>query len=143
MTLSATDRTGVSRVILHVTRAAGPDQPAGDVLSFAMEARDAGRFVATVPAELVSEPALLLWAEAWDRLDNGPASWGSRDAPHRVEVAARQDDASVASEWWFWTALGAVVVGGVVLAVALTSGDDGASTSHSRPGDARVILEFP
>lgn len=137
--LAVTDRAGVARVILHVLR---PGAAPGDTLSFAMEPRGAGRYGATVPAELVTGPALLMWAEAWDRLDNGPGTWGSREAPRRVEVVAAPDDASVTSEWWFWTAIGAAVVGGVVLAVALSAGDD-ATPSTSGPGDAHVIVEFP
>ncbi|HVZ75559.1 MAG TPA: hypothetical protein VHJ20_24465, partial [Polyangia bacterium] len=35
---------------------------------------------------------------------------------------ANEGDSPVYTKWWFWTAVGVVVVGGVVTAVALSSG---------------------
>lgn len=43
--------------------------------------------------------------------------------PLQTPVPRASDNGGVTSKWWFWTAIGAVVVGGVVTAIALSSGD--------------------
>lgn len=54
------------------------------------------------------------------------------EPPAPVASAPLTDNADaegggVTSKWWFWTAIGAVVVGGVVTAVALSAGGDDAN----------------
>ena len=45
--------------------------------------------------------------------------------PAPVQRVAVGSEGSIFNEWWFWTATGAVVVGGVVTGLAIASGDDG------------------
>jgi len=134
----AADPSGVVRVVLYIARD-HTEAPA----AFAMASADGEVWRAIVPRELVRPPALALWVEAWDRLGHGPGRWGSEGQPWTIPVTLAPAPATpVWGRWWFWTAVGAVVVGGVVLAVAL-SGEGEVPTPGSPVGDARVILELP
>jgi len=53
-----------------------------------------------------------------DLSPNGPAATLTATAP------PPEESHSVFTRWWFWTIVGAVVVGGAVTAVALSSGSD-------------------
>lgn len=45
-------------------------------------------------------------------------------APPASEASARPGPTPIYKKWWFWTAIGAVVVGGTVGAIAATTGGD-------------------
>jgi tetratricopeptide (TPR) repeat protein len=45
------------------------------------------------------------------------------------------DDTAVTERWWFWTGLGAVVIGGTALALALALGGDGAADEAPYEGN--------
>jgi tetratricopeptide (TPR) repeat protein len=47
----------------------------------------------------------------------------ARDAALQAELESGQDDSGVLGAWWFWTGVGAVVVGGAILAFVLLRDD--------------------
>ena len=51
-------------------------------------------------------------------------------------------DGGVLTKWWFWTAVGAVVAGGVVTAVLLTQDSDARAEGLPRNGTGVVLLNF-
>lgn len=63
----------------------------------------------------VAELRLAL-TRATARTDTAPAAATAADRP--------RDDDSLLGKWWFWTAAGAVVAGGVLGAIALSADDD-------------------
>lgn len=55
-------------------------------------------------------------------------------------TAATTDDTPLTGQWWFWTVIGAVVVGGVVTAIALSSGDEQAGPLNGNTGVTVMTL---
>ena len=55
-----------------------------------------------------------------------------------VPAPVVQEDKSIFARWWFWTAVGAVVVGGVAAGVVASQGP-----KHVPAGDADVRLQLP
>ena len=55
-----------------------------------------------------------------------------------VTAPLAQEDPSILSRWWFWTAVGAVVVGGVTAGVLATQGP-----KHVPAGDADAHVQLP
>lgn len=84
------------------------------------------RFVASIPARATSD-LLELYAEARDGRGRLLARAGAPSAPLSIEVRATSSAArttAVYERWWFWTAVGVVVVGASVgIGVAATSGE--------------------
>ena len=55
-----------------------------------------------------------------------------------VPAAVVQEDKSIFARWWFWTAVGAVVVGGVTAGVVASQGP-----KHVPAGDADARVQLP
>ena len=118
--VAATKRDPSSRVVdmwlYHRTRQAG----GGSYARVKMDPIGNDRFAVTLPGTLVAAPALEYYLVGED--DAGPvASSGSEPAP-LVLVVKAQKKTPFYGTWWFWTAAGAVVVGGVVTGVAIGTG---------------------
>ena len=62
------------------------------------------------------------------RVPNGAVAHGSGSGSLTAGDAA-EDDRSVTGKWWFWTGIGAVVVGGTAVALAVALGGDGGRES--------------
>lgn len=139
----AHDPGGIARCELVVLEAAGP----GERLRVALLAADGLVFVGQIPRDLVRAPGVVVRVEAVDRAGNvacWPVGDGCSGVGHTIPVTPPPllKSPPITSRWWFWTAIGAVAVGGaVVLALAL-DGDDPASES-GRVGDLLVVEEFP
>lgn len=95
-----------------------------------------GSYVATIPAEDVQPPLLEYYLEALDAQGLPLAALGDVAAPLRITVP-QPGEAGVLEEWWFWTILGAVVVGGVVAGIVIAD-QLGAS---SPPGTLIITVE--
>jgi tetratricopeptide (TPR) repeat protein len=109
-------RQGTSAVFQRIDTA----RAAGDV---------GGAFVATIPGADVAPPLVEYYFEALDANGLPVASRGDVAAPLRIAVPAPGGD--VASEPWFWIALGggaAVVAGAIILGVVL--GSQGSATEQ-------------
>jgi len=129
--VEAYDGSGVDRVELTIRDAAGATR------SIAFTSSDRQTWLATLPGKEVPKEGLVVWVSAWDKRGNG-TTWGSPAAPQRVAVTPnwaatskpgppREDnDGGIHEKWWFWTIVGAVVVGtalGVGLGVGLAEPD--------------------
>ena len=82
-----------------------------------------GEFVATIPGEDVAPPLVEYYFEGLDADGLPVASRGDVAAPLRIAVEG-EGAGGVATKWWFWTILGAVVIGGGVTAAVLLARDD-------------------
>ncbi|MCA9610096.1 MAG: tetratricopeptide repeat protein [Myxococcales bacterium] len=71
-----------------------------------------GSFRATIPADAVAPPLVEYYFEALDADGLPVAARGDVAAPLRIAVP--EPGGNVLEEWWFWTIIGVVVVGGVV-----------------------------
>lgn len=67
-----------------------------------------------------------------------PAQGGGEQGPGFTQRGTERSP-EIWEEWWFWTAVGGVVVAGVILGVVLAS--QGGQDLGSRPG-GQIILEF-
>jgi tetratricopeptide (TPR) repeat protein len=66
----------------------------------------------------------------------------ARDAELQAELESGRDDSSVLGAWWFWTGVGAVVVGGVILAFVLLR-DDSQELMTGTDGSVYTTLVAP
>ncbi len=82
--------------------------------------------------------AMEYFVRAVDRWEGTLEEGGSARDPLRFQVSPASDSAGVVGQWWFWTAIGVVVVGGAIaLGVAATSGGDGVTLSLKDGGIAQ------
>ncbi len=77
-------------------------------------------YEATIPAEDVGAPLVEYYFEAIGADGLPIAGRGDVAAPLRIDV---EEEGSIASKWWFWTIIGAVVVGTAVGVGVAVSGD--------------------
>lgn len=151
------DASGVFQPAVYV-RSVGRHE---NYLSIAMVQEGApSHYQATIPASRV-EGTLEYFIEAFDEHGNGPARVGRPDAPIRLRavlpslaqpsdspgVQDRVDappptEASVFRQWWFWTLVGAAVVGAAATAtvVLLEDGNPDFVTIDVRGGDPAAGL---
>ena len=139
--VQAEDRSGVAGVALLVRLPAGAGTGA---VRFAMTTTDGRTWLGRVPAELVHGDALAVWIEASDRVGNGPARWGSPEAPQRLPVVRPLPEPTPLLEtWWLWTAIGvgAAVVAGVAVGAYYLSEPD--RREPASPPRAAIELVWP
>ncbi len=130
----AIDPGGVGAVTLVV------HAPTGAV-TIALQTTDGEHWRGAIPKALVKLPDVRWHVEATDRSGNGPSRWPASDV-HVLAVVAADPGPPITARWWFWTAIGAVVVGGAIgLTVALTS-DSGAAAPSSE-GRVPVVILLP
>ncbi len=100
-------------------------------------------FRGEIPKTQVRLPEVLVRIEASDRAGN-LARWPTH-AAHRLAVSAPPvvADPPLTSRWWFWTAIGAVVIGGTVGLVMALDNTDGAASQPTPVGTVLVVTEFP
>lgn len=67
-------------------------------------------------AEQLADDATLLGKRLYEGVDLGGAL--------AFEESSPEEGDSIFEQWWFWTGIGAVVVGGTITAIALASGSD-------------------
>lgn len=97
-----------------------------------------GSYVATIPGEHVGPPLVEYYFEAIDAQGLPVAARGDVAAPLRIAVPAPGSGGfNVLEEWWFWTIIGAVVVGGVVTGVVLGTMPPG----QQAPGTLIINIE--
>lgn len=96
-----------------------------------------GSFVATIPGADVAPPLVEYYFEALDGQGLPIAARGDVAAPLRIAVPAPGGGINVLEEWWFWTLIGAVVVGGVVTGVVLAT----MPTGGPQPGTLIINVE--
>ena len=132
--VAAVDPSGVHAVTLFV------QGPSGEV-AIALQTADSEHWRGEIPKGLVRTPDLRLRVEATDRAGNPPATWPANGLAV-VPVSAPEAGPPVTERWWFWTAIGAVVVGGAVALTLALTGDSG-SASPSTDGRVPVILVLP
>ena len=80
--------------------------------------RGARAFTATIPGEAVAPPLVEYYFEALDGTGLPIAARGDVAAPLRIAVP-EPGGGNVLEEWWFWTIIGVVVVGGVVAGIVI------------------------
>ncbi|MBN1895486.1 tetratricopeptide repeat protein [bacterium] len=144
-----TDDSGVDRAVLWYR--------SGDETAFtpyAMIRKDGDNFQAVIPKEQTTAGPGFLYIEAADVKGNGPAFWRSRENPFQVVFeSAAQESVAVTdqavppgestsigkkkSKKWLYIGIGAAVVGGGLLGVALMPG------SEPGPEPAGSILPDP
>ncbi len=78
-----------------------------------------GSYVATIPGADVAPPLVEYYFEALDAQGLPIAARGDVAAPLRIAVPAPEQGSNVLEQWWFWTIIGAVVVGVVVLGIVI------------------------
>ena len=97
-----------------------------------------GSYVATIPGSDVAPPLVEYYFEALDAQGLPIAARGDVAAPLRIAVPAPGSEGiNVLEEWWFWTVIGAVVVGGVVTGVVLGT----MPTGPAQPGTLIINVE--
>ena len=97
-----------------------------------------GSYVATIPGDDVAPPLVEYYFEALDAQGLPIAARGDVAAPLRIAVPAPDTGGiNVLEEWWFWTIIGAVVVGGVVTGVVLGT----MPTGGPQPGTLIINVE--
>ncbi len=82
-----------------------------------------GTWTATIPGDDVQPPLVEYYFEALDNQNLPVAARGDVAAPLRIAVEA-EGDSRVVAKWWFWTIIGAAVVGAAVT-TGLLLRDDG------------------
>jgi len=99
-------------------------------------------FRGEIPTAVVRVPEVLVRIEVSDRAGN-LASWPAQGA-HRLVVSPPPvvKAPPLTSRWWFWTAIGAVVIGATVGLVMALGGDSG-GTSEPVVGTIDLVAEFP
>jgi len=107
----------------------------------ALLSADGLTFRGDIPKALVRSPAVLVRIEARDRVGN-LARWPAQGTQPIAVNAPLVKDPPLTSRWWFWTAIGAVVVGGVVGLVVALDGS-AASSDPATTGGLDIILETP
>jgi hypothetical protein len=135
----ARDRSGVGGVSAYVQSEVG-------VREIQLSTSDGTIWRASLPPGLVLAPELRFWLEAHDSLGNGPARYGSPDAPRAVTVLPpRAEQGSVFERWWFWTAVGAAIVAGSATVWVLNRrpGSDQSEASTAAFNDVEVRLVWP
>jgi hypothetical protein len=128
------DRSGVGGVSCHVLGR----RP----LTLQLVTADGQNWTGNIPGPLVEQPAVLLWIEATDLANNGPATAGDRDHPLRIPVTpAPRVSTPLTSRWWFWTAIGAAAAGaGLGTYFGLAAGRGG--SGHEK-GGVKVEVGWP
>lgn len=127
----ADDPSGVARCELIVA----------DETRIALLSADGLSFRGEIPKALVRSPELLVRIEAADRGGN-LATWPAQGSQRIAVTAPLVKDPPLTSRWWFWTAIGAVVAGGVVgLLVALDGAD--AAADPGATGNLNIFPETP
>lgn len=101
-------------------------------------AADGLRFRGEIPKERVKVPELAFHVEALDRAGN--LSRWPESGEARVLVVAPPPPPPITQRWWFWTAVGAVAVGGVAALVWALGGDDD-PIARDRLGDIAIDTE--
>ncbi|MBX3275496.1 MAG: hypothetical protein KF729_34875 [Sandaracinaceae bacterium] len=76
-----------------------------------------GEYQATIPADAVAPPLVEYYFEALDAQGLPIAARGDVAAPLRIAVP--EPGGNVLEEWWFWTIIGVVVVGGLVAGILI------------------------
>ena len=99
-------------------------QGTSDVFRRLDTTRDGEDFLATIPGDDVAPPLVEYYFEGLDGDGLPVASRGDVAAPLRIAVEA-PGQGGIATKWWFWTILGAVVIGGAVTTAILLTRDDG------------------
>ena len=129
-----TDRSGVGKVTLGVGGAFPTRVP--------MTTIDGQIWKATVPRELVLEPAVPLWLEAFDLNGNGPSRWGSESDPQKIPVgpAPSPPPKPLVKRWWFWTIIG-VAAAGTGVGIYYLSKIGRSSNGNDAPGQGRLNVE--
>ena len=93
-----------------------------------------GRFNAIISGTFVNPPAIEYYVIATDAGGQALDAEGSAEEPMVLVVDQEAGAATpIYGKWWFWTAVGGVLVAGAITAIAL-SGDDGGG------GDATVNI---
>ena len=105
----------------------------------ALLAADGLTFRGDVARDRVKPPELAFHVEAVDRAGN-VARW-PESGEQRVIVTPPPASTPITRQWWFWTAIGAVVVGGAVALVWALGGDDPVATD--KQGGIAIELEEP
>lgn len=89
--------------------------------------RSENGFVAELPARSAPDE-LALYAEGRDSRDRVVTRAGEPFAPLALEIVPGSESpggtggGSVLGEWWFWTAIGVVIAGAVIIGIVATSG---------------------
>lgn len=97
-----------------------------------------GEYVATIPGDDVAPPLVEYYFEALDAQGLPIAARGDVAAPLRIAVPAPgSEGVNVLEEWWFWTIIGAVVVGGVTTGIVLGT----MPTGPEQPGTLIINVE--
>jgi tetratricopeptide (TPR) repeat protein len=95
---------------------------------------DTDRFVAGIPGDDVRPPLVEYYFEALDDRGLPIAAAGDIAAPNRFAVPAAEGGGGVLGQWWFWTIVGVVVVGGVAAGVGIAAANSG--------GQGTLVLEI-
>lgn len=80
---------------------------------------DGADYRAIIPSTAVAPPLVEYYFEALDDQNLPIAARGDVAAPLRIAVPEPGEGINVAEEWWFWTLIGVVVVGGVVAGILI------------------------
>ena len=129
----------------------GPPGPTADGEEHKLATTDGVTWRGTLPGVEVRGRALRVWVTAWDLRGNGPARWGSPEAPKVLPLAAppgalatspgapgdRPESTPLVERWWFWAAIGAGVAA-TAAGTYLLVRPDGASQG----GTANVGVEL-
>lgn len=129
----------------------GPHEPPGGGAEHKLATTDGVTWRGTLPGVEVRGRALRVWVTAWDLRGNGPARWGSPEAPKVLPLAAppgalatspgapgdRPESTPLVERWWFWAAIGAGVAA-TAAGTYLLVRPDGASQG----GTANVGVEL-
>ena len=103
--------------------------------------REDGGFVARIP-ERDAPDELELYAQGRDAQGRVVTRAGEPLAPLSLSIHPSGEpvgSASVLEQWWFWTAVGAVLVGGTIAAIALGGGEE-APAGTLPPGRVQLPL---
>ena len=122
------DPSGIRQVTLHLT-----ETP----LEVTMTSTQGTIFTGIIPAQAAVPPAIRFWIAAHDAYGNGPGVGGGTDAIYSVQISTPPSaPPRIYETWWFWTAVGTVVVGAAVTGVAL-------ATAGSEPSSLRLEVGWP
>ncbi|MGE0788249.1 MAG: hypothetical protein AB7S26_21430 [Sandaracinaceae bacterium] len=98
--------------------------------------REGETYRAIIPADAVAPPLVEYYFEALDAQNLPIAARGDVAAPLRIAVPEPGGGVNVLEEWWFWTLIGVVVVGGVVAGILIAD-----AVSQSQRGTLVITVE--